>query len=266
MVDNHKDTMTKTGAMLHFGIMAAEERDRLLHDLFAVCSSMRAMQYEKLLPKLKKLLSITPLHAIINYLKSSMCVGVGWLEGDSCSIGVSADSCPCKCFNFLLLSYLLTTSTDDGNDIISLNDDDVWKGSTTYIGKLRYVKFSGNEVHYAYDAQPLNVGARISKSRSIRVTGFKTSLPRVPAGNYPVGHISYELNVLGTRGPRRMQCVMNAIPANAIEPGGVAHTQTEFLLSNVESFPSFQFFDQNLTKHRVCILGFSLVQKMKCWY
>ena len=39
-----------------------------------------------------------------------------------------------------------------------------------------------------------------------------------------------------------MQCVMDAIPANAIEPGGVAPTQTEFVLSNVDSFPSFPFF------------------------
>ncbi|KAL6341593.1 hypothetical protein AAG906_032713 [Vitis piasezkii] len=37
--------------MLHFGIVAARERDR---------SSKRAMQYEKLLPRLKKLLSIPP--------------------------------------------------------------------------------------------------------------------------------------------------------------------------------------------------------------
>lgn len=124
--------------------------------------------------------------------------------------------------------------------IISLNADDVSKGSTTYIGKLRS-NFLGTKFT-VYDAQPPNAGARISKSRSTRRLGSRQVSPRVPAGNYPVAHISYELNVLGSRGPRRMQCVMDAIPANAIEPGGVAPTQTEFVLSNVDSFPSFPFF------------------------
>ncbi|XP_038980555.1 tubby-like F-box protein 11 isoform X2 [Phoenix dactylifera] len=44
------------------------------------------------------------------------------------------------------------------------------------------------------------------------------------------------------RGPRRMQCVMDSIPASAIEPGGVAPTPTEFLLSSLDSFPSIPFF------------------------
>ncbi|CAL5395628.1 unnamed protein product [Camellia sinensis] len=39
-----------------------------------------------------------------------------------------------------------------------------------------------------------------------------------------------------------MQCSMDAIPASAIEPGGVAPTQTEFPLSNIDSFPSLPFF------------------------
>ncbi|GMP76768.1 hypothetical protein CsSME_00033308 [Camellia sinensis var. sinensis] len=80
------------------------------------------------------------------------------------------------------------------------------------------------------------------RSRSTRLVGSKQVSPRIPAGNYPVAHISYELNVLGSRGPRRMHCVMDAIPASAIEPGGVAPTQTEFPLSNIDSFPSLPFF------------------------
>lgn len=35
---------------------------------------------------------------------------------------------------------------------------------------------------------------------------------------------------------------MSAIPVNAMEPEGVAPTQTEFLLSNVDSFSSLPFF------------------------
>lgn len=45
-----------------------------------------------------------------------------------------------------------------------------------------------------------------------------------------------------SRGPRRMQCSMDAIPASAIEPGGVAPTQTEFSVSNIDFFPSLPFF------------------------
>lgn len=50
-----------------------------------------------------------------------------------------------------------------------------------------------------YDAQPPNVGAKVAKCRSTRMVGLKQVSPRVPAGNYPVAHISYELNVLGSR-------------------------------------------------------------------
>ena len=38
------------------------------------------------------------------------------------------------------------------------------------------------------------------------------------------------------RGPRRMQCIMDAIPASSIEPGGVAPTQTEFSITNPDTF------------------------------
>ncbi|RVW73910.1 Tubby-like F-box protein 3 [Vitis vinifera] len=139
MVDNHKDTMTKTRAMLHFEIVAAGERD--------VRSSMRAMQYEKPLPRLKKLLSILPT---------------------------------------------------------------IWPRSNFWGTKFT-----------VYNAQPPNVGARISESRLIRRLGSRQVSPRVPAWQ-----LSYENKNLMTIvalpyvwGPRRMHCVMNSIPANAIEPG-----------------------------------------------
>ncbi|XP_010245367.1 PREDICTED: tubby-like F-box protein 3 [Nelumbo nucifera] len=124
--------------------------------------------------------------------------------------------------------------------IISLYADDMSKGSGTYIGKLRS-NFLGTKFTI-YDAQPPHAGARVTKSRSTRLVGLKQVSPRIPAGNYPVAHISYELNVLGSRGPRRMQVIMDSIPASAIEPGGVAPTQTEFPLSNIDSFPSLPFF------------------------
>ncbi|XP_072073772.1 tubby-like F-box protein 3 [Arachis hypogaea] len=47
---------------------------------------------------------------------------------------------------------------------------------------------------------------------------------------------------MASRGPRRMNCIMDSLPASAIEPGGVAPTQTEFSLSNADMFPTFPFF------------------------
>uniref|UniRef100_A0A1D1YDN1 Tubby-like F-box protein n=1 Tax=Anthurium amnicola TaxID=1678845 RepID=A0A1D1YDN1_9ARAE len=123
--------------------------------------------------------------------------------------------------------------------IISVNSSDISKGSNTYIGKLRS-NFLGTKF-IAYDAMPPHAGAMAAKSRSTWL-GSKQVSPRMPAGNYPVAHIAYELNVLGSRGPRRMQCIMDSIPASAMEPGGVAPTQTEFPLSNADSFPSIPFF------------------------
>ncbi|KVI03979.1 F-box domain, cyclin-like protein [Cynara cardunculus var. scolymus] len=140
--------------------------------------------------------------------------------------------------------------------IISLNAEDVSKGSNTYIGKLRS-NFLGTKFT-VYDAQPPNAGALATKCHSFRPGSMKRVSPRVPAGNYPVSHISYELNVLGSRGPRRMHCVMNAIPTSAVEPGGVAPTQTEFLLSNVDSFSSLPFFRSKSARVDNSQLGSSL--------
>lgn len=50
-----------------------------------------------------------------------------------------------------------------------------------------------------FDGQPPHAGAKITKSRSTRMVNSKQISPRVPAGNYSVAHISYELNVLGSR-------------------------------------------------------------------
>ncbi|KAI3469446.1 hypothetical protein Pfo_026109 [Paulownia fortunei] len=124
--------------------------------------------------------------------------------------------------------------------MISLHADDMSKGSDTYVGKLRS-NFLGTKF-VVYDALPPHSGAKMAKSWSTRRVGSKQISPNLPAGNYPVAHISYELNVLGARGPRRMHCIMDAIPASAIKPGGVAPTQTYFPITSVDSSPTFPFF------------------------
>ncbi|CAM8973641.1 unnamed protein product [Rhodiola kirilowii] len=129
--------------------------------------------------------------------------------------------------------------------IISLNSDYVSKGSNAFIGKLR-ANFLGSKF-VVYDAQPPLGGPVVTKSRSSRLVSLKQVSPRVPSANYPAAHISYEQNVMGARGPRRMQCVMDVIPTSSVDPGGSAPTPTEFYPSSSESGVSLPFFRSKST-------------------
>ncbi|XP_009624999.1 tubby-like F-box protein 3 isoform X2 [Nicotiana tomentosiformis] len=139
---------------------------------------------------------------------------------------------------FLLAArkYRRPTCTDY---IISLDADEMSKGGGTCIGKLRS-NFLGTKFT-VYDAILPYAGAKMVKSRSTRLVGSKQMNPRVASGNYEVAHISYELNVLGARGPRRMHCVMDAIPTSSIKPGGVAPTQVDFPMGNSDSSLPLRF-------------------------
>ncbi|XP_022760493.1 tubby-like F-box protein 3 [Durio zibethinus] len=130
--------------------------------------------------------------------------------------------------------------------IISLRAEDMSRGSSTYVGKLRS-NFLGTKFT-VFDGQPPHAGAKMTKSRSSRLANLKQVSPRAPFGNFPMAHISYELNMLGSRGPRRMQCIMDTIPATSIGPGGVAPTQAEFTLSNRDIFPSISIFHSKSTR------------------
>ncbi|CAN1283937.1 Tubby-like F-box protein 6 [Linum perenne] len=122
---------------------------------------------------------------------------------------------------------------------LSLTSDDMSKGSSTYVGKLRS-NFLGTKFT-VFDGHPPHAGAKLIRSRSTKPVSLKQVSPRVPAGNYPVAHISYELNMLGSRGPRRMNCTMDGIPASSVEPGGTAPTQTEFSHRKLDVSPSLSF-------------------------
>lgn len=130
--------------------------------------------------------------------------------------------------------------------LISLDMEDMSKGSRTYIGKLRSnllcTKFT------IYDTQPPHSGAMVSKSHPPRLLASKQVSPRLLAGNFPVAHIAYELNVLGARGPRRMECIMDSVPASAIEPGAVTSTVKEFPPSTMDSCQSIPFFRSESTQ------------------
>ncbi|VVA96186.1 unnamed protein product [Arabis nemorensis] len=128
---------------------------------------------------------------------------------------------------FLLAACKLKRATCT-DYIVSLHSDDMSRKSNAYLGRVRsnflgtkFTVFDGN-------LMPQTGAAKMLKSRSSNL--MKVS-PRVPQGSYPVAHISYELNVLGSRGPRRMRCLMDTVPLSIVEPRGVAST-------SISSFPT----------------------------
>ncbi|KAJ0024344.1 hypothetical protein Pint_08977 [Pistacia integerrima] len=125
------------------------------------------------------------------------------------------------------------TSTDF---IISLVGEDFTRTNSTYVGKLRS-NFLGTKFTI-YDSQPPCDPAIQSNCKLQRKIFPKQVTPNVPASNYSVATISYELNVLRTRGPRRMQCTMHSIPISSVQEGGTAPTPTEFTNFRDEQFPT----------------------------
>uniref|UniRef100_A0A0C9QSS2 Tubby-like F-box protein n=1 Tax=Wollemia nobilis TaxID=56998 RepID=A0A0C9QSS2_9CONI len=140
---------------------------------------------------------------------------------------------------FLLAArkFRRATSTDY---IISFDAEDMSRGSNTYIGKLRS-NFLGTKFTI-YDSQPPHNGVAAT-SRAGRRLGSKQVSSRVPSSSFNVAHIVYELNVLGSRGPRRMLCTMHSIPASAVEPGMGSSASngipSSTLVESLASFPSF---------------------------
>lgn len=103
-----------------------------------------------------------------------------------------------------------------------------------------------------FDNQPPYDSAIASNRRSSRRIHSKQVSPRVPAGNYNIASISYEFNVLRSRGPRRMQCTMHSIPVSAIQEGGTAPTLTGFPNSLEEQLSTL-----SISKNKEPIVDFS---------
>ncbi|CAI8604350.1 unnamed protein product [Vicia faba] len=141
-----------------------------------------------------------------------------------------------------LLSAKRTRRTTCTEYVISMDADNISRSSSTYIGKLRS-NFLGTKF-IIYDTQPPYNNAQLAAppGRSSRRFYSKKVSPKVPSGNYNVAQVTYELNVLGTRGPRRMNCTMYSIPSSSLEPGGVVPGQPELISRSLEdSFRSISF-------------------------
>ncbi|CAN4110624.1 unnamed protein product [Withania somnifera] len=140
-----------------------------------------------------------------------------------------------------LLSAKRTRRTTCTEYIISMDAENISRSSNTYIGKLRS-NFLGTKF-IIYDTQPPCTSSHVPPpGRTSRRFNSKKVSPKVPTGSYVISQIAYELNVLGTRGPRRMHCVMHSIPASALDAGGSVPGQPELLSRPLEdSFRSISF-------------------------
>ncbi|GFS37522.1 tubby like protein 5 [Actinidia rufa] len=140
-----------------------------------------------------------------------------------------------------LLSAKRNRRTTCTEYVISMDVDNISRSSSTYIGKLRS-NFLGTKF-IIYDTQPTYNSARLPPSgRTSRRFNSKKVSPKVPTGSYNIAQLTYELNVLGTRGPRKMNCIMHSIPISALEPGGTVPGQLELLPRSLEdSFRSISF-------------------------
>ncbi|KAJ8459749.1 hypothetical protein OPV22_032675 [Ensete ventricosum] len=149
-----------------------------------------------------------------------------------------------------LLSAKRNPRTTCTEYVISTDADNISRSSSTYVGKLRS-NFIGTKFRI-YDTQPPYSGAALCPGRTSRRFYSKKVSPKVPSGSYPIAQVTYELNVLGTRGPRRMHCIMHSIPASAVEPGGIVPGQPDNLVARSleDSFRSMSslssFMDRSL--------------------
>ncbi|MCO5566731.1 hypothetical protein L7F22_020411 [Adiantum nelumboides] len=121
---------------------------------------------------------------------------------------------------FLLAARKLRRAT--GSDyIISLDADEMYRGGETFVGNLRSnflgTKFTIHE-NLSLERQP---AASISCSNLDKRLGSKPDTEQSLSRTLDVAHISYELNILGNKGPRRMFCTLYSIPGSAVGESGV---------------------------------------------
>ncbi|KAF7048284.1 hypothetical protein CFC21_057078 [Triticum aestivum] len=134
--------------------------------------------------------------------------------------------------------------------IISMNANSISRSTDTYIGKMRS-NFLGTKF-VMYDTQPPYNASSVSHSGTTSRRFYsKKGLTKVPCSTYSIAQVSYELNVLGTRGPRRMRCVMHSIPASSLEAGGSVPCQPDIIFSRSldESFSSMPVSKSSVMDH-----------------
>uniref|UniRef100_A0ACD5X890 Uncharacterized protein n=1 Tax=Avena sativa TaxID=4498 RepID=A0ACD5X890_AVESA len=153
---------------------------------------------------------------------------------------------------FLLSAKRIVRATST-EYIISMNAESISSSANTYVGKMRS-NFLGTKF-VMYDTQPPYNASSVSQpGKTSRRFYSKKGSANVPCSTYSIAQVSYELNVLGTRGPRRMHCVMQSIPASCLEAGGSVPCQPDILHSrslDEESFSSMSISKSSAVDHSV---------------
>ncbi|XP_035822545.1 tubby-like F-box protein 12 isoform X1 [Zea mays] len=104
--------------------------------------------------------------------------------------------------------------------IISVDPKSISRSSDGCVGKMRS-NFLGTKFIVHDTRAPHNAGSLVSCERGSRRISSRRVSPKVPTASYPIARVNYELNLLGTRGPRRMNCTMHSIPASTLDPQGM---------------------------------------------
>lgn len=137
--------------------------------------------------------------------------------------------------------------------IISMDADTISRSSNGYIGKLRSNFLGTKFIIYGVQQPPYNGASLAPPAGTSRRFYSKKVTAKVPGGGRKIAQVAYELNVLGTRGPRRMQCIMHSIPATALDAGGSVPSQSDLIFPRVleESFGSMSFSKSSIIDHSV---------------
>nr|CAB3490996.1 unnamed protein product [Digitaria exilis] len=84
-----------------------------------------------------------------------------------------------------------------------------------------------------YDTQPpYNAASATQSGKTSQRFYSKKASTKVSCSRYSIAQVSYELNVLGTRGPRRMNCAMHSIPVSCLEAGGSVPCQPDSIVAH----------------------------------
>ncbi|XP_047311817.1 tubby-like F-box protein 2 [Impatiens glandulifera] len=131
--------------------------------------------------------------------------------------------------------YLGLTPSENGNEKLLLAARRIRRTTRTeFIISLPLVqdnfssnigKLKSNFVGTKFTVYDTKLNSRSGKEGLFRT---KKKLPprSHPTSSNKIATVSYEFNLLRTRGPRRMQCVINSIPISSIQEGGIAPTPT----------------------------------------
>ncbi|KAL1200935.1 Tubby-like F-box protein 6 [Cardamine amara subsp. amara] len=161
----------------------------------------------------------------------------------------------------LLLSAKRVRRATGAEFVVSLLENDFSRSSSNCIGKLRS-NFLGTKFT-VYGNQPPLFNRKLPPSMQVSPWVSPSS------SSYNIASILYELNVLRTRGPRRMQCIMNNIPVSSIQEGGKVHSPTEFINKENKKKkikPLMDFCSGNLDEESVVEEPLILKNKSPRWH